>query len=241
MDFLRMEGEYNFLLFLPENNASIEIENWYRGAEEEVTDYAKALNDWDTSNPGIDYKTSNPKKELYEKMFVRLGEKVTHKDALNWNGNTDKINNSSLLRALANVNGAAITWLPEISFLRVNYENRPEQLYTLVANRAHSNVSHLLSESKRIIKEEQTITLVKGVIGDYPNAFFQVDNNELEQFVDLVGAMASEKDYQVLLNRFGVRRTSAEFWAYSDWLAAFYKDSQPIEAGILDYNRFENK
>jgi hypothetical protein len=241
MDFLRMEGEYNFLLFLPENNASIEIENWYRGAEEQVTDYAKALNDWDTSSPGIDYKTSNPKLELFEKMIARMGEKVTHKDPLNWNGNTEKINDASLLRALANINGSAISWLPEISFLRVNDENKAEQLYTLVANRAHTNVSQLLNESQRIIAEEQTLTLVKGIIGDYPNAFFQVNNNELEQFVGLVGALANEKDYQVLLNRFGIRRTSTKFWDYSDWLAAFYKDSQPIEAGILDYNRFENR
>jgi tetratricopeptide (TPR) repeat protein len=38
-----------------------------------------------------------------------------------------------------------------------------------------------------------------------------------------------------------VRRTSPDFWTFSDELQKAYLESQPLEAGVLDYNRFENR
>jgi hypothetical protein len=38
-----------------------------------------------------------------------------------------------------------------------------------------------------------------------------------------------------------VRRTNPDFWAFSDALIDRYQKDQSLEAGILDYNRFENR
>ncbi|GAL18322.1 fatty acid cis/trans isomerase [Vibrio maritimus] len=44
-----------------------------------------------------------------------------------------------------------------------------------------------------------------------------------------------------LLDNYAVRRTSKDFWGFSDQVHEFYQRTQPIEFGLLDYNRFENR
>jgi len=38
-----------------------------------------------------------------------------------------------------------------------------------------------------------------------------------------------------------VRRTDPAFWATSDAMAVAYERSAPLEAGLFDYNRLENR
>ena len=56
-----------------------------------------------------------------------------------------------------------------------------------------------------------------------------------------VRGLASEADYRELLTRYGIRRTDERFWAHSDALHAAYRRWAPREAGLFDYNRFENR
>jgi hypothetical protein len=60
-------------------------------------------------------------------------------------------------------------------------------------------------------------------------------------FVDQVAGMQGEAGYIALLNDFGVRRTSPDFWAFSDALQRDYVQQEPVTGAILDYNRFENR
>ena len=85
------------------------------------------------------------------------------------------------------------------------------------------------------------MTLAYGFIGAYPNAFFSLQSDQLPEFAAAVKALASDEDYAALLTRYGVRRTDARFWPYSDELQAAYRDWAPLEAGLFDYNRFENR
>ena len=50
-----------------------------------------------------------------------------------------------------------------------------------------------------------------------------------------------EADYAAFAERCAVRRTAPDFWAFSDGLVDRYRRDQPLQAGILDYNRFENR
>jgi len=75
----------------------------------------------------------------------------------------------------------------------------------------------------------------------YPNVFYRVTKEALSDFVTAAANLASEEDYQTLVSRFGVRRTDPDFWAHSDYLQTAYKNLSPIEAGLFDYNRLENR
>jgi hypothetical protein len=83
--------------------------------------------------------------------------------------------------------------------------------------------------------------VVRGFLGAYPNAFYHVAKAELEDFVSAVEGLGSEEDYQALLSRFGVRRSDPDFWKHSDAIQAAYQNASPIEAGLFDYNRLENR
>jgi len=83
--------------------------------------------------------------------------------------------------------------------------------------------------------------VVKGFIGSYPNVFFQLPEKELGNFVKAIEALRSEQDYQKLVSRYGVRRNASWFWRLSDKFHDHYRKHYPIEAGLFDLNRYENR
>ena len=66
MDFLRMEGETNFLLMLPQEARDRERDYWYREADKEIAEYMTLPRFESEMTPAISYRTSNPKLELYD-------------------------------------------------------------------------------------------------------------------------------------------------------------------------------
>jgi hypothetical protein len=99
----------------------------------------------------------------------------------------------------------------------------------------------VFAEGQEILPRENGLTVVPGFIGAYPNALYAVRHGELAGFTAAVGALSSEADYRVLADRHAVRRSRADFWAHSDALQDAYAAWAPVEAGLLDYNRLENR
>jgi hypothetical protein len=110
-----------------------------------------------------------------------------------------------------------------------------------VANRAHSNITSLISEQKNRLPEEDTISVAYGIIGDYPNPFWSVQANELNALVAEVAKLKTESDYSALMSRYGVRRTDPRFWAHSDRVLTTYYRQTSVHSAYLDYNRLENR
>lgn len=242
MDFLRMEGEYNFLALLPDVEREREIALWYRGAESKVRDYVEAMRKRGAAPLGIQYVTVNPKKELFERLRQRMGPDVVITDQLNTSPEPEqRAGLLNRLRALSAINGVALSHMPEVSLLRIGPGSQSDKLYSILVNRAHSNVSQLFRESDRLIPEEQTMTLVEGIVSAYPNSFLQLTERQLPDFIQQVSRLRSEANYRQLLDNYGVRRTSDDFWVFSDWLHHYYQQAKPIEASWLDYNRFDNR
>ncbi len=239
MDFLRMEGEYNFLQLLPEVTAEKELKQWYQDSEDQVGSYIKSMSSGKKGGPDINYLTDNPKQELFEKLADKLGDSLITRGAAS--GDNQSPLNEDLLYSLRHTKGIPVNQLAEVSLLRVSSNSGPDKVYTLIANRSHKNVSHLFGEADRIVEAEQTLTVVEGILGDYPNMFFHIHENQIVQFVETIKWLQTEGDYENLLDRFAVRRNSHQFWAFSDWLNEYFQTSKPIEAGILDYNRLDRR
>ena len=123
----------------------------------------------------------------------------------------------------------------------LSIDGSDDPVVTLIHNNGLSNVSHLFFDDKRRLPEEDNLTVVRGFLGAYPNAFYHVAQAELKDFVSAVEGLSSEEDYQALLNRFGIRRSDPNFWKHSDAIQATYRNASPIEAGLFDYNRLENR
>jgi hypothetical protein len=73
MDFLRMEGEQAFLLFLPEKQRLATRDHWYRDARNHVRDYLMSPEDAGYRRPSsIAYATDDPKSEFMEMLRAHI-------------------------------------------------------------------------------------------------------------------------------------------------------------------------
>ncbi len=239
MDFLRMEGEFNFLTLLPEEARARYRDNWYRGASERVKGYVYGDRMNFEVDSGIPFETDDPKAELFDMLRRHLGPALD--ESLDVADSEDAVLAKELGR-LAAVQGRSLGWLPESGFVTVTgMPGAPDAHVTLLRNVGRSNVSHLFSDKKALLPEENTLTVAKGFVGAYPNSFLRVDRSALPAFVAAVAKLESEAGYGALLDRYGVRRSNPAFWAHSDDLFAAYEKLSPLEAGRFDYGRLENR
>ena len=138
--------------------------------------------------------------------------------------------------------GPWVSLMPEVSLLRVRVDPTGAQdlVYALIRDTAHTNVAFMFGEGSRLVPADDTLTVVRGHFGSYPNFFLSVDANELTAFVDHLLAVKYDADIERLVDEFGVRRTDPRFWQTSDWLREDLKKRDPIGAGIYDLDRYLN-
>ncbi len=241
MDFMRMEGEFNFLTLLPQKHRKKIWTHWYRDADDDVQKFMDEYNTHFHQETGLVYQTETPKKELFEKLRKHLSPVLNTDYDLpkekRLNGKPDQV--AAQLKRLSQMKGQALSWLPQTVLLHIEGIDSP--IFSLVHNNGMSNVSELFFEKLRRKPEEDTLTVGRGFLGDYPNAFYRVKPSSLGDFVQAVESLSSQSDYTDLATRFGIRRTDPGFWAHSDFLNASYKKVNPITAGLLDYSRLENE
>lgn len=242
MDFLRMEGEFNFLMLLPGKERERERDFWYRDAHQSVKDYVYGSRIRVEQESGIPYKMNRPKRELFDLLRQRLTGALN--EAYHVQGEPDQELRTQL-RALAQIKGRALQWLPEVAVLTVTNgtgtEAHPDRIYTLLHDNGFSNVASLFNEQSRRLPNEDGLTVSRGLIGTYPNAFYRVAQQDLSEFVAAVAKLRGEADYRKLAERFAVRRTSHDFWSHSDKIHEIYHRIDPLGAGLLDLNRLENR
>ncbi|EIT7142545.1 fatty acid cis/trans isomerase [Vibrio vulnificus] len=239
MDFLRLEGESNFIALLPADMRHQEQSSWYQQQNRQLSDFLQR-NVVPFSQPtSVVYKTDDPKSELFDILRRQVNPILNARYEIVDTGMSVK--NEALLKSLNLVKGEKLLPIPQITMLMVKADTGKEQLYTLLHNNAHLNISSLFNEEKNRDPANDSLTIVRGVVGSYPAAFFSLNENQVAEFVQIITAMESEQDYVKLLDKFAIRRSSTNFWSFSDKVHTWYRNDQPIEFGLLDYNRFENR
>ncbi len=230
MDFLRMEGESNFLLLLPPERRAALVASWYRGVTGAGKERVEAELLGFTGAPRIAYRTAAPELELFGMLRSRVKQVLARRYEL--------APRESALARLEGVQGVAASWLAEASFLTVR-EGNERSHFSILRESAHTNVAHLFREAARRVKEEDALSVVPGFLSSYPNALFEVDREELDTFVDAVSKLDSEAGYRALRRRFGVLRSSPDFWKHSDHINQSNHKLGPIDSGLFDYNHLE--
>jgi hypothetical protein len=239
MDFLRIGGEFNFLYLLPPQARDAAIAYWYRGAETKIQEFVAEYQDTFAVDTGIVYAGDDPQHELYTHLRERVASALAHEYDLSTDTVLDEALREPLVQ-LAATRGTAVSWLPELSLLSVETA-QGTQTFTLIHNAGHTNVASLGDEAKRRVPSEDTLTVVPGFLGAYPNAFYRVTLQDLPQFVAAVSQLASESQYSAVVDRFGVRRNDPNFWAHSDVIFDQVQALNYAERGVLDYGRVENR
>jgi Fatty acid cis/trans isomerase (CTI) len=238
MDFLRMEGEYNFLTFLPKARRKPLTESWYRDTDDEVKDLVYGEYAYFDQESGLAYETDAPEHELFRMLAERMSK--LRPRAYDIGEEPD----AALRAALAPIDllaGQPATLMPETSFLEVQLAAGGEQYFTILRDSAHTNVAHLFDESERRVPLEDELTLLRGFVGAYPNSLYSVHESDVPAFVAALSALDTDAAYDALRERFGVRRTDGRFWDYSDRAHAAFRTLEPIESGLFDFNRLDGR
>jgi hypothetical protein len=248
MDYLRMEGESNFLSFLPKDRRQEIWDDWYEDARDEAEDYFTEQFYGLERGTAVDFLTDKPKTEFFKKLMAHVGPATEQHDLLNRCADADCIDVNAgpleqaadrQMRRLAKIKGKRLKPLPDISFLRVEMGGKEKDVaYTVIRNKALSNISYMFNEDHRRKAENDTLTVVKGYMGSYPNTFTIIPIDQIESAVDEYLTVNDAIDYYNMAKKYMIKRNSPDFWKEADWHYRNFLEQEPIEGGLFDMYRF---
>jgi hypothetical protein len=253
-DLIRSGGENNFLHFMPPDVRTTMRDSWYQGSRAQH----KLRNDYVIVNEDmpvqIRYRTQDPKAEFVSLVSERLKSLAGPPDVLNrcsrplcYRADATgaerqvEIGLQTLTSKPVTDNGMLfISFMPDVSFVRVSSGDSDADLaYTLVRNKAHTNVAFLLDEEKRREQNKDTLTAYHGLLGSYPNFMFNVPQDKFESFVAELHAVRTREQFIEVVDTYGLPRTHPEIWTNFQWFVDYMRRVNPVEAGVYDLNRYK--
>ncbi|BAV75922.1 esterified fatty acid cis/trans isomerase [Pseudomonas chlororaphis subsp. aurantiaca] len=250
-DLIRNGAEQNFLRLMPAGTREEFLDDWYQnsGKFKMWLDY-ESIDDDKASALTLDEK--DPKRDFANQLLSRYGDLNARPDPINRcdgaycsRPNIDPAlqNAEQALSRLVSRPAAGmrvIDLLPEATMLRIQAPSGKRVFYSMLRNRAHSNVAFLLGESLRYQPGLDTLTIYPGVLSSYPNFMFNIPAEQVPAFV---AEMENAKDvhrFEKIVERWGIRRSHPQFWQYFHDQTQYILETDPKEAGVLDMNRYEN-
>ena len=254
-DLIRHDAESAFLRLMPANVRQKLSDDWYQGSGKLKMwlSYPKI----ETRQPSaIVYKSADPKTEFAGMLLSRFSKINARPDPINRCGNDQDKDHCYRDSAPAWARSAdqafsrmaarpaqgmpVIDFLPEASILRVYTPTGLREVYTMLRNRAHSNVAYMTLESMRYQPGKDTLTIYPGVLTSYPNFAFNIPAAAVDDFSMAMQAASRPEDFEKIVQRWGVRRTHPEFWRLFHDYTAYVREQEPLEAAILDMSRYQN-
>jgi len=253
MDELRVEGESYFLDFLPRDRREELMQSWYLGMKpDKVNYYPSAL------PAQITFKTDDPRREFVEHVVDRhlLPAAGITFDPINYlraGEGYPKLPDryetvEDYLRAFRSLAqpGTPFARLvndhnANLAYLRVRLKNGTDVAGSMVVNRWHDNVAFIIKEDARLDATKDSVDFIRGLIGSYPNYFFDVREEDLADFLDLLGRFDGSKEHLTRLSKYGVNRADDRLWETYDWFQQRFNEDEPVRGGLFDLNRYYHK
>ncbi|MBE7927656.1 fatty acid cis/trans isomerase [Pseudomonas saudiphocaensis] len=249
-DLIRNGAELNFLRLLPADSRQAILDDWY--------DRSGQLKLWlaytkiDTATATTLQLQQNPLKSFAWQLLQRHAEINVSPDPINRCRTShcyhqlQSVARQATEQALSRLTNRVaaslkvIDWLPEATMLRVEHDDEPRAIYSLLRNRAHTNVAFMFGEAYRYKPRMDTLTVYPGVLSSYPNFIFSMNAREVPAFVAAMEQVKDQVAFERIVERWGIRRTHPDFWAHFNDLTRYLHETDPVEAGVLDMNRYQN-
>ncbi|ROM93814.1 fatty acid cis/trans isomerase [Pseudomonas brassicacearum] len=250
-DLIRNGAEQNFLRLMPADSREGYLDDWYQssGKFKMWLDYESIDNDKPTA---LKLDEKNPKRDFVQQLLMRYGDLNATPDPINRcdgaycsRPNIDPaLQNAEQALSRLTARPAAglkvIDQLPEATMLRIESRSGKREVYSLLRNRAHSNVAFLLGEALRYQPGLDTLTIYPGVLSSYPNFMFNIPAEQVPAFVAEMENAKNAQDFEKIVEHWGIRRSHPQFWQYFHDLSRYIHETDPVEEGVLDMNRYEN-
>ena len=245
----RIDTELNFLRFLPREVRRPLFKSWYKGPLSAADLKSEGVIAPDDTIPtDIKYSTDDPKREFYEKLLEYMGPSVNANDPINRpkpGDSADRITNA-LRSIVAASREQEPTWrkfktlLPEAIFLRIDRSGQEPAIYTMTHDRDYANKAFLTMELQEDIPGNAKVSILEGAYTSYPNFMFRIDEDEVEQFASTLVDADTQEKFTAVVERWGIRRSSPDFWPVLNSVTAYVKRTNPRKAGTFDINRYKN-
>jgi hypothetical protein len=255
MDFLRVEGELNFLAYMPKNKRLPMIKSWYKS--DDYVEDKESLPELQRPTK-IKYKTIYPKGEFIEQVVKNHILKSTNIDFddINYHKEYEAVpkmptsfkNIEDLKNGVRSLTAPGTNFIKYVTdgdvntmFVRVLKDDGSSIVFTIVVNRWHDNVSSLFGEEKRLNPNKDTLDFIEGYVGSYPNSFAVVNYKELPDFFDVIENFDNSDEYIKKLLKYFISRSDKRFWSTYDWFQNDFNKREPINSGLFDLNRYYHK
>ncbi|WP_312493252.1 fatty acid cis/trans isomerase [Pseudomonas cremoris] len=250
-DLIRNGAEQNFLRLMPADSRDDFLDDWYQnsGKLKLWLDYEAIDDDKPT---GLHLNEKDPKRDFANQLLTRYGDLNASPDPINRcsgaycsrDGIDPALQDAEQALSRLTSRPAAglkvIDQLPEATLLRIETTSGKRVIYSMLRNRAHSNVAFLLGEAYRYQPGLDTVTIYPGVLSSYPNFMFNIPAQEVPEFVAQMERAKDANRFEKIVDRWGVRRSHPLFWQYFHDLSQYIRETTPVEEGVLDMNRYEN-
>jgi len=257
MDFLRIEGELNFISYMPYGVRLNLFKSWYINDSdiEDIKDEEGARGyGLMKRQSAVKYKTENYKNEFIEELVNEHILKSTNIKFDNINYFKVGEKRPSMPKEFHTLNdlkdGARFLSAPGTGFisyvsdngvnniiLRINMDNNKSYIRTIVINRWHDNVNSLFN-GEQVNPKKDTIDFLVGSVGSYPNMFGVVNEKDLPDFFDLLENFDDSIKYKKKVAKYLIGRDDKDFWKHFDWFQNNFNESDPVNAGLYDLNRY---
>ncbi|MBK3867260.1 peptidylprolyl isomerase [Pseudomonas stutzeri] len=250
-DLIRNGAELNFLRLLPADSRQAILDDWYEQSGQ--LKLLLAYTSIDRSTPSLlQLGKADPKRAFAGQMLERFAGINAAPDPINrcQGSRCYRPEQPAALQraeqALSRLSNRlagglpAILQLPEATLLRVEYGQGRREIYSLLRNRAHSNVAFMFGETLRWQPRLDTLTVYPGILSSYPNFMFVIPAAQVPVFVAALEQVRDAADMERLVERWGVRRSHPRFWDYFGDLTRYLEETERVEAGVLDMNRYQN-
>lgn len=255
MDFLRLEGELNFISYLPQELRLKTFKSWYIGDRDvENMTSVPILN----RGTAFHYQTPYPQNEFTEYIVKEHLLKSTDISFDSINYYTQGEMPPEMPKTFHTIkdirDGARSLTAPGTGFIthvvesqlnnalmRIIMPDGSSQVITLVVNRWHDNVNSLFRENEYLNAKKDTLDFIPGSIGSYPNIFAVLHYKDLPDFYDLIKNYDGSDAAIKRLSNYFIKRSDKKFWETFDWFQErFYKD-EPLHSGLYDLNRYYHR
>ena len=252
MDFLRIEGELNFLNYMPKNKRLSMLRSWY--INDNSVDEQK-YQQLQINAQKIHYTSNNPKREFIEYFVNHTINKATniHFDTINYTlGKEDIVSlpthyNSiqNYMQAAKAVSVAGSGFISRMTdsganniYLRIDMPDGTFYRKSLIINRWHNNVNSLFNGKSNLNPKKDTMDILDGSVGSYPNVFVVVKLKDLPKFLELMKNYDGSSAQLKQLKHYFISRSDKNFWKIYDWFQQDFYDKEPINSGLYDLNRY---
>lgn len=226
MDNLRVEAEDGFLRFLPRSERPKLRAAWYRGPGVEL--YMKSIDPYFDQAHETRVRFRDPS-HAKEELWTQVKANALAPEVL---GNAREP--AAALRTLADVAAPYVAPFPDLTLVRSG-----DEVFSLVRNKAHLNVAYMFLEDAFRAPSEDTLGIVHGYVGSYPNLFLLVPPGQLGQFAEHLKSLRGDDDsWTRFVDTYGVRRGAQGFWASADWFSSQELLEEQSEGGLLDLSRY---